>query len=123
MSEENAAEQPAKTEEKSPKTRKKVQRRPIFVMIPQNIDDLTVEDQEIPGPPEEDEEGRRPTVEFVELQGLYHIYAVPPGPGQKKQVLAVLAKHNIDLQNINRVKLFSGEKPFKVERTQLNIRF
>lgn len=105
------------------KNRKTPVRRPITVMVPVNIADLEAEDPVIDdSPPGEDENGKKVEVSAVELTPLYHVYIVPGGPGQKKAIRSILSKHNVDLRNIVRVRMFAGEKAFRVE-TQYNIRF
>lgn len=103
-------------------TKKKPQRKPLWLLVPTDIEDLDVTDVEVPAPPEPDEEGKRDNVEAVEMESEYFVYAIPGGPGQKKEVKRILAKHNVDLRTISRVHMFSGEKSFRVE-TQYNIRF
>ena len=102
--------------------RKKGQRKPIFVLIPKDIDNLDAVDTAVPPSPEPDADGKRPNVEAVSFAQLYHVYAVPAGPGQKRAVKGVLKAHNVDLRNIGRVRMFTGQKIFKIE-TQYNIRW
>jgi len=115
----------ASAKKKASKERKPPVRRPITVMVPVDIEDMEAKDREIPEPAplaEGEDESKRPEVEAVEMTAVYHMYIVPGGMGQKKAIRTILAKHNVDLRNIARVRMFAGEKPFRVE-TQYNIRF
>lgn len=117
-----AASDAASEEAKSVK--KKSRRKPIFVLIPHDIDDLSKVDDSVADPRDEiedEEEAEKTKAQLVEM-GSYYVYAATPGPGQKDIVRAILTKHNIDLKNIDRVRMFAGEKAFKVQ-TQYQIRF
>lgn len=109
------------TSTEEPKKRKRGKRKAIYVMVPHDIDDLSKVRLEALQP-EEDEEGNLGKVEATELPSDYKVYIVPGGIGQKEAILGILKKHNIDLKNIDRVRMFKGEKKFRVE-TQYNIRF
>lgn len=102
--------------------RKKGKRRAIYVLIPEDINNLDAEPDYVPPSPEPDEDGKRDKVQPYEFKVSHLVYAIPSGPGQKAAIRQILAKHNIDLRNIGRVRMFSGEKKFKIE-TQYNIRF
>jgi hypothetical protein len=102
--------------------KKKPKRRPLFIAVPTDVDKLDIVDPDIPEPPEEDEDGKKPNVEITTMPSYYHMYVVPAGPGQKKAVNAILAKHNVDLRNIERVRVFPGDKAFDIE-PQYNIRW
>lgn len=104
------------------KAKKKPQRKPLWIAIPHDIDNLEAADPEVPEPPEADEDGKKETVESVTMPSPYHLYVVPGGPGQKRAVNDILASHNVDLRNIGRVRIFAGDKPFEAE-PQYNIRW
>ena len=97
-------------------------RKPIYVLIPHDIDDVDVKRQEVDEEERHDEDGNRLKVESTKLESDFDVYVVPGGLGQKEAILTILKKHNIDLKNIDRVRMFKGEKKFRVE-TQYNIRF
>lgn len=106
------------TGEEAGETKKKPHRRPIWVLVPQDIENLTD-----PAPePEIEPPLVGSLVEPIPMPVPYLVYCCPAGEGQKKAVRGVLAKHNVDIKNVHRVKLFHGDKPFKVS-TQISIRF
>lgn len=116
------------------KPRKKGQRRQIFIMVPLDIDDLEATDavEELANGSDDDDNddeetsnGKKkpkPKVKALAFQSHYQMYAVPGGHGQKAAIRKILKKHNVDLRNIHRIRMFAGEKKFEVE-TQYNIRF
>lgn len=104
------------------KAKKPPVRRPITVLVPVDIDNLEAKDLEVPeAPPPVEGETQKP-VAAVEMTAVYHVYTVPGGPGQKKAIEGILAKHNVDPRNLSRIKMFAGEKRFQA-RPQYNIRF
>lgn len=108
--------------EVSKKAKKPRTMKPLYVFVPTNIEDVAAVDPAIPEPPEEDEDGKRPDVEITTMPEPYLCYVVPGGPGRSKAVNAILAKHNVDLRNVERVRMFAGEKTFDIQ-PQYNIRF
>jgi len=104
------------------KPRQAPKRKPIYVLVPHDIDDVDVKRQQVDEEDHYDEDGKRLKVESTLLESTFSVYVVPGGLGQKEAILAILKKHNIDLKNIDRVRMFKGEKKFRVE-TQYNIRF
>jgi hypothetical protein len=103
--------------------KKKGRRKPIFVLVPRDIEDLNAEDVDVAaGSPGTDEAGKKLDVQAVSLGDNFHVYVVPPGTGQKAAIRGILTKHNVDIKTIGRVKMFAGQKHFSVE-TQYNIRF
>lgn len=113
------AEKPA---QQPTSVKKKGRRKPIFVLIPQDIDDLNADEYDGNAPVEPDADDKKAKVVAAKLATPFHVYEVPPGRGQKAAIREILAKHNVDLRNIERVRMFAGEKLFRVE-TQYNIRF
>lgn len=109
------------TQPVSEKEKKAVARKAIWLAIPVDIDNLEAQAPLVPTV-ELDADGNRAEVHHVAMNCPYHLYVVPGGPGQKKALNTVLAKHNIDIRNIGRVKMFVGEKSFDIE-PQYNIRF
>jgi hypothetical protein len=104
----------------APKSKK--QRRPIYVLVPTNIDDLDFTDPPVPTASVPGEDGKAFDVEAVEMTAVYHTYVVPPGPGQKKAVNDILSRHRVDMRNYHRIKMFAGDKPFSIN-PQYHIRF
>jgi len=102
--------------------KKKSVRKPIWVAVPNNIGDVDAVDPDVPESPEADEDGKKPSVEVMQMPESYSLYVIPGGPGQKKAVDAVLKKHEVDPRNIDRVRIWSGAKPFAAE-PQYNIRW
>lgn len=112
MADENMA-----TDESEGKAKKKAVRKPIWVLVPLDIENVTD-----PAPEPPIELSLLGTVEPIAMPVPYLVYCCPAGEGQKDAVRAVLTKHNVDGTTVSRVKLFHGDKPFKVS-TQINIRF
>lgn len=109
------------SKEEQPK-RKRGKRKAIYVMVPKDIDDLSKSRQEHVEPEEPEGDDTPEKVVATKLASEFHIYVVPGGVGQKDAIMGILSQHNVDLRNIDRVRMFKGEKKFRVE-TQYNIRF
>lgn len=104
------------------KAKKKSVRKPMFLAIPFDIDNLEAVDPEISMEPPVDDEGKPAKVDPVSLDAGYKLYAIPPGRGMKDAVRKILEDHNVDLKNVHRCRLFTRTKDFEVEK-QYRIRF
>jgi hypothetical protein len=104
------------------KTRRAKQRKPIYVIVPADIEDVDAMDTWVPESSGVDGKGKKATAEPVLMDQMYHTYVIPPGAAMKRAVEEVLSRHNVDARTASRVKVFVGSKAFSIN-TQYNIKF
>lgn len=94
----------------------KKRRRTLWVVFPDDVDDVQQPEVEEPAPAEDGSAQAHRVIDGCA------VYAIPGGPGQTKALNDLLVKHEIDPRNAGRVLVFRGRRKMEV-KAQYNVRW